>query len=88
MVCLEVLTAVAPPPQYVDSMYDFTMKSSDDILRELRTLLDAMPNSPDKERGRLILSVDKLPVEMRRVAETSLGYQRSYCIDLPRITPP
>lgn len=88
MVCLEVLTAIASPPPYVDSMYYFTMKTSDDILRELFALLDAMPDSPEKERGRLILSADKLPAEMRRVAETSLGYQSSYCIDLPRITPP
>ena len=81
MVCLEVLTAIAPPPPYVDSMYDFTIKSSADILRELFALLDAMPDSPEKERGRLMLSYDKLPAEMQRIVQTSLGYQRAYCID-------
>lgn len=83
MVCLEVLTAISLPVPYADSAYDFTMRSSDDIMRELLALLDAMPNSPDKENRRLVAPYEKLPVEMQRSVQTSLGYRRAYCIDLP-----
>ena len=64
-------------------MYDFTMRSSADVLRELQEVLAAMPDSPEKERRCLVLSYDKLPPEMQRGVRESLGYRRAYCISMP-----